>query len=698
MNILNFLNHKLYTPDYYDRQYSHDLQYKREKFANIKRVALIALPFIALFSVPGKIISLTMNGIRSISNILNIYGAKALSFDQLHQIFQLSLSVISIVGVFFSFKIGIMITSFADIIENIKDFILHLSQKEYKQALNEILLCISSTLYIGMICYGSLEIVLASIILKIILCTYEAADEFSKAKYPEFAAKIAMGLIRTKNAYDTVKSIQRRNFLNSLDKFTKLLEKIKNSKEINPLYDHPLTSLESKIEDGKVVFYDDQGNCFDFGAHFSAYGSGLVKGMNITFRKTEDYTELEFKVNHVFRQKIEENIQALQKACKNPKELKAFLILNKANIDGIKISTLEEKTKNWWDFNTKTTCKVDIIGKGTIEIGSSPEFINSYDTVKVTLREGESIYNLHQTLCMLGLEDALKQSSLDDLQRMKLGHLFHSLSPEEAFKLERSEAFFNLSTEELKREMIQKDPKMKGYFDSYLDTMELKDILPGRSRMHMLGLTKDLIKEFGNFHLTTMLTGTNNPQELFKRLSCILQIGLLSEELRTNAGSTKKGLNADHDFVGARDSAFAQVITSQTSYDELMYTHLLTGGIRILLDPKVIESGTYQYPEDILGHRTTDSWFSWGAKESEYDTRDGIHDFLAKQFKNPTPDNEIMIKDNIPPEYITGIVVENKIMKSDLLLYMSKMGHYKDGLLFGKNAETFIQVGQTIKK
>lgn len=714
-NALQYAKHKLYTPDFYDRDYKNDfpkkegvsfpLQFGIFKKVDIKRISLIALPFIALFSIPGKILSLTMNGIRSFTNISNIYAAKALSYEQFTAFFQLSLAVISIVGTFFSFKIGMMITGIADSIQNFKDSISHFTQKEYAKAVKELLLTVSSLLYIGIICFGSLEIVLVCLLVKGIVCLYEAGIEIAhggwKKRWPEIIAKFAMGMIRFKGAHTQFKHIQRRNFLNQLTKFQSLLEKIRKSKKVDSLYDHPLTSLESKIENGKVIFYDDEGNSYDFGSHFQSLGGGLVKGMNITFRTVDDYTEIEFKINHVFRDKIQESIQYLKKLQRNPKELKEVLDLNKAKIEHLKITTEDgEMAGNWWvGFHPKTIHKIDVGGKAMIEIGADPRFINSYDKVKITLGKGQSVYDLHQTLSFLGLEDALKQSSSEDLQRMKLGHLFHTLSPEEAYKLERSEDFFELTIEELKARIIETDPTMKEKIDLYLDKMQLKDILPGRGRMHIEGLTDELKKQFSNFHLTTMLMGADTKEESFSRLSSIMQMGLFSKEMKDSSGMTKKGLINDHDHFGANDSTFVQMVTSQKSYDEFMYSWWAnSNSIRLIIDPKILESGTYQYHTDICGHRLPNESIDWFDKSAAYPTRDGIEEFTRREFESPAFDNEVMIKDRISPEYIKGIVVDNEEMKQSLLDYMTKFGHFENGLLFGRDVNDFIQVGQDIAK
>ena len=710
-NSLDYITHTLYAPSYYHRNFDHDfppgevsipLKFGIFEKLDIKRIGLIALPYIAMVPIAGKSISLGLNGLRSLTNISKIAAAELASYEQFSAIFELSLAVIAISGIFFSFKVGMMITSLADIIQSFKDCISHLTQEEYSKALKDFLSTTTSAFYVGIMLYGSLEIVIASLIIKAISSFHDSVLELKQGRYPEFIAKFTMSLIQLKGAKTQYHLLERRNFLNSLAKFQSLIEKMKASRKIDSLYDHPLTSLAAKVEDGKVVFYDQDGTQYDFGSHFHSIGGGCVKGMNLTFKTTDEYTELEFKVNHVFREKIEENILELKKLQTNQNELKEFLNLNQSNIKKISVSTEEcGFNQDLIGWGPKMGHKI-VLDDSTITVGSDPTFINSYNIVKIRMPKENSLYDLHGALSYLGMEQALKESTQDDIERMKLGHLFHTLSPQKALELERSEDFFSLSTDQLKEKMIKEDPSIEEKFDQYLDHMKLEDILPGRKRLHIKGLVEDLKKQFPDMHLTTMMTGTENIEESSHRLASIMQMGLISNELKSDSGLKKGGLVSDGDAWGSDDSTFVQMITNQDSYDELFYS--MFGGensIRLIIDPKILESGTYQYHGDYLGNRMTPapSWFDWWMPEdAQYKNRDGIEQFIENEYENSNSANEVMIKDRIDPKYIQGIVVDDENAKNSLLYEMEKLGYLEGSMLFGRDIDSFIQVGQQIKK
>jgi hypothetical protein len=93
--------------------------------------------------------------------------------------------------------------------------------------------------------------------------------------------------------------------------------------------------------------------------------------------------------------------------------------------------------------------------------------------------------------------------------------------------------------------------------------------------------------------------------------------------------------------------------------------------IRLLIDLKALELGTYQYHEDSLGNRMVDSskefWFL-----ENYSNRDGILEFIRKEVDTPwwNVGNEVMFKERLDPSYISRLIVHDESTKINLLAYL----------------------------
>jgi hypothetical protein len=100
--------------------------------------------------------------------------------------------------------------------------------------------------------------------------------------------------------------------------------------------------------------------------------------------------------------------------------------------------------------------------------------------VKVTLPPGATLESFQHFLSIFGLEDALKKSTTEDFERLKIGKLFRTFFPAEAHPIERSESFFTLPLDQLKQKVIDTVPNMEEIFAQH--TVEKKELLPGYVR------------------------------------------------------------------------------------------------------------------------------------------------------------------------------------------------------------------------
>lgn len=679
---IEYFKHKIYDPSYYHRQYENDLPPNPESSSyaeTAKRAAHIALPFLSFYQPLGKAISLTMGSLRIVTQ-----GSAVISGD-IYKVAQVALALLALAGTLYHFTLGLYITTSADIIANLSQILEALSHQDYHKAAEELLQLLSSGLYLAIMMTGSLEVVLASILIQALVTFYQAREEYAKGRMPEALAKTILGMVRLVQAGQQIQIIQRRNIL--FKRYEELADRITNGKKIDHLWAHPL--IQAAYGKQGVILEDGNGNAYDFGTHLHGHGKQLVKGMNVTMKDHGDYTSLDFKVNHVFRDRLEKIITDMNGYSQD--DIKELLGLYGSHATNISVS------KQPGDF-VGENYEINLEGIGKITIGADSDVITLYDKVSIQMEKGKNLYDFHEALSFLNLDDALRQSASEDVERMKMGHLFRMFKPREATLFERTESFFELSLEDFKKEICASSPEMHSIFKKYLPKMELREIVPGRMRYAIDGLSNELSKK-GALGLTAGLMGAWTQQEIQERVASILKMGMMSSETRRDNEVGKKGLSwgADY-FTGGADSVFTQIVTDKNkSYNDFAYN----SEVRFLISPKALENGTYQYHDDAFGTRkTTQNWFWW---LNDYLNRDNIFEFLASERIDFNSDNEVMIKERIAPEFITGIVVNNAQMKNGILNYLRErnivqIDQHGNETIFSKPVDQFISVGNSIKK
>jgi hypothetical protein len=691
-NKIDYYTHTLFTPSFYHRQYENDLpQEKKEETytEGAKRVIHIALPFLSLYRPFGTALSLSMGTARILTSGVGVVNAKSWPKGA-EKTLQLGLASLALIGTLYNFTLGLYLTTGADLVANLAKIVSHLHALEYQRAGEEFLQALGSGLYLAIMMTASLEVVVASLLVQALVCIVQASSEWKEGRMPEAMAKVLMGMTRLYQAHGQIELIQRRNAL--VEQYQDLQERISRGRKVNHIWNHPLQNLNEKIDEQKVIFEDANENAYDFGSHFFGYGKQQVKGMNLTFTEQGKETALEFKINHLFRDRLEILLQNLKTTPK--KDLQQLLDLNQSHITGVSITRFNPNEGKLWNSNEKY--RISLQGLGTISIGSNPDVVTNYDRVSVQMEKGKSLYDFHEALAFLGLDDALKQSTAEDIERMKLGHLFHMFAPKAATHFERSHPFFDLPLEELKQEMIARSPKMEEYFKRWLPHMQLREILPGRVRFALDGLFDELRME-GARGLTAAIFGDwFNKNVLYERVASMLKMGMLSHEMRERHGMTANGLSGGFDYyTGGADSVFTQIVTKN---NKSYYEHVYASAVRLTIDPKILEMGTYQFHEDNFGNRQLNNGYGW---LFPYTQRDNIHEFLKIETGQFNFDNEVMIKDRIPPEYFKGIVVENWLTKQGLLQYLKEKNLVQiDGLgretILSRPVDEFIHVGDSI--
>ncbi len=528
--------------------------------------------------------------------------------------------------------------------------------------------------------YPSPELIVLSISIRILSELGQAYRETTSRKHGwiEGLGCIATAAILGHKNQDHFRYVHRKWTLLSDPKYADLWRAIEEGKRLSK--DSPLASEENetlclKVEKDSLatgsdsltdtvaktsaVVHDEKFGKVNLGANYSNIGGDQVKGMVVNCRvkpiNGEKITEVNFKVTHVARETITNNIQKI--AMYGP-ELDEFLdyagVAKSAKIShtffSYPVQNGDEYKTDWTSPTIGLTKVVEMKGLGKFEIGDQESVTSLYNRVRVNMPEKSTVQDLNIFLCMFGLNQVLKPSTPDQILRMKMGILFRTFYPTQGTQLEQTKAFFNLSTDELKKKMISLAPSMKSHFKSVLPTMKQEEILPGYKHWTIPSIAKTA-KKLGAQALTSELTTINTwttsksaIKDSCETIASILNIGALSTEERFNAGMPIHGMGSVNDhYMGGSDSVFTRLVTKNPSSGQF------NSGISLVYSLDTLNTCTDQYNYNAYGSR----------KGVDYLYRPNIEDFIKNEVQYYQPKNEVMIKSAVEPKKIVGVVVPN---------------------------------------
>ena len=684
---------KVTQPLHYVRQFENDLP----NLETVKRVAMIALPILSLHQPFGRAISTGMGICRSATELSRTL--KALSegrySDSLNHLTLTAFAVLALAGNYYQYKIGLVATTTVDLCTNLVRAYKALTQGNYDKAIDELLQAASSSLYLAVLLNGGLEYQLASTVLQGLLSLLQARKDWAGGRVPECLTKIVLGCAHMYQGYKYLEEIRVRDGVQILDPIQVLLERIQKGKEQDFLKNSPLNG-----EMHHVVLTDANDNSYDFGSHAHGYGGEVVKGMNLQFRARvidgKNMSELEFKLQHVAREKLQTLVQDLNKL--TPVELKQVIDLSESKIKGIRIeNTLLNLSSDPEALAFGGATKITLEGLGSITIGNSKLYPNLYGRVRVQTEGEKNLSAAHELLSFFNLERVLQASTQDEVEKLKLSTLFHIFSPVQAISMERAESCANLTAQQLRRQMVKEVPEMENTFNKYLDKMQQAAILPGKMRYTIPPLVQEA-KDLGARSLITTLN--RDLQVSLSRLGSVLKMGILSSETRFSNGLNVGGISSKEDFLnGGADSVYMQLLTQKTVDNKMSLDLLYPGKVRILISPDILKTGTYQYPVDTHGSRVLTNYLS--SDPSLYTTRPPLHTFVKDQQAGFGCRNEVMAKERVGPEYIMGVVVPNTRTRDTVMDYLRehdlvvKTADNKE-LILGKPAENFVKVSKIV--
>ena len=692
MNYINYVNHSIYKSNTYFRRFDLDVTWCQEK---VKRVALSILPFIAMYTPAGTALSIVSNGLRFVSHMSQAIDAEdKKTWKQVSiEVGKMALTALALCVSLLHFTTALFITTSIDILQGIYNTGQALYQGEYWKG-GEELLQTSSSVYLSFMICGALEAMLLFALLQTMTSLYQARGEIKDSHYIEAAGKIVMAILRLKSASHHVDAIQRRDEFLKKERTAALFAKIAQARAAKHLIQHPLSSLKERIEENDLRFLDSQGNEIHLGAHFHGNGKALVKGENIAFRTQmingKEVIELDFKINHAFRDQLENSIDQLRNI--GQKEMQEILSLTGSHASNISVQSGSFFKETLEHFMPGSAHQINVEGLGTILVGSEKNEPNLYDKVILRMDLNQNLYSLHEMLCLIDLSDALCLSTKDDIERLKMGHLFRSFFPKEALNFERSQAFFLLPLEQLKAKMIDKAPEMEEIFTTYYHRMKPEAIIGGRVRYRIEGLAEAAYKE-GARALTAAVTGVYSDAELFKRVASMIRMGMLSTEVRHTNQMHQNGLSSGFEYqTGGADSVYTQLLTESACKEKRSLSELYHSKVRLLISLEALELGTYHYHYDMLGNRLIDEE-SWGWLNGSYAKRENILEFIRKEQRSFQRRNEVMLKERLSASFFKGLIVSDEKTKADLIHYLEKCNLIQNQLILNTSVDKFIRVG-----
>ncbi|GAB4230389.1 MAG: hypothetical protein Tsb0021_08420 [Chlamydiales bacterium] len=672
-----------------------------EKRQVAQRIAVAALPYLSLYAPVGRAMTIGYGALNLHHRLCDIKQSWKQG-DRIH-LCRTSLKVVAAAFVLWSSvlnrPITIVITSAGDIYQDLKDLSSALQQKDLEKALDTLIHLINGSFYLAAILYGSLELLLASLIIQACKELYQSAKECRRDHRIETAAHLGMALVRLFQTRPLALTIKRKWDL--FEKYALFKEQIDQTKKGVPSKNHPLGNPSEYAQDHQIVIENPDYGLMNLGAYISKIGGSIVKGMNICLRNrvTDGVktTELIFSVNQVFREVMEPFINQLGEL--NIQEFKEFLTF--AGIQGVDdiqlidapyeyVRAVGNSYTHERALQVGETRQIVIPHIGKIIIGTG-DFVSIQERVVIQLEEGSQLDGARLFLALTGIPGALEPSTQDEIDRMSLGYLFRTFFPSEATSLSSTKEFFTSTVEELKRKMIELAPGMKKHIDEDLPDMKFTEVLPGFLRMGLSTIGKKA-EEIGAVTLMTGVGLGRTFEVACLHFASILETGgLMPTQMRFDAGLVgQKGASSLEDLEsGGADNVFTRIITDNVT--PLSISDIPLSGrfvLRISLD--ALKLASYAYENDNFGDRNKDP-------DSPYLSRKNLFKFIGDLKNNFHVLNEVMIKGFLPTEYIECCIVSSEENKSYMIKILEErnlidINAAGERTILGKLLDDFIRV------
>lgn len=737
--------------------FNYSLSAKNEyRLGIIKRVAKASIPIISVYEPIREGISISSNGYYFINNILEVFQHSELEPSFKKKLVKATYSGIALQSSIYKSYIGNVITTLGSAIQNITEIQQFYFAGEYALLIQNFAKTGINGLSLLLLVNSSLEILLALAILQMSLALFETGMEGIRGRYIEATSQFIMTLIHGNTSIHQYNSIVCRDALNS--QYGKLIQDILLGQKLKTQSQALSSNLQDSFIKNRIILKDSNEKEYDFGSYSHGLGKQFVKGNNVLIKEIQlndkKYFQLEFKINQVFRDRLKNRIETIKEASET--DMQSLLSCLQCKTSNLKIVERPSKIvlfpfifdgikpignpADWIDgFQTDLPTTIIADGVGKINLGINSNLPNLQDKITIEVEADKSIEDCIELASLISLPEAFSASSQQDIERLKIGHLFRNFFPKKATQLERSREFFDLPIDELKNRIITTVPKMESIFDQYLCKISPENLLPkmcsdsktnnilgfmnewsnilsssiknvqdiiqnyffhnppikvtpGKIRYKINGLSQQIYKAGGRKLMAAIFS---DGDQSFSRIASILKLGMLSTELRENIKLNSNGLSPTIDWMsGGADSIYTQLITEKDYGSDFDDVTFYNSGIRLLINLDALELGSYQYPYGMCGVR---------GEDVEYLNRSNIISTTESLMDKDTgtSSHEIMLKDIVAPKFFSGIVVPDqevceqltKYLKTKNLITQDSAGN---DYLLNQLLSSFIRVGNQI--
>lgn len=455
------------------------------------------------------------------------------------------------------------------------------------------------------------------------------------------------------------------------------------------------------------------------GKHLNSLDTNMLKNgvLHATMRQIDHENKvcLNFKVSHTTRNELETTLDLIKVSPSLCKLLHGAL--PPAFCKGVVVSMVNDGyyRDNGNHTFSKNNCynidkahEINFKGVGKVIIGKLHGYKCHANLIRIEMEPSIATdkipQHVHLMLSALGMPPLLAPQNKDDEEKCKIFQLLRCYDPKLEYTLSRDAAYFDLSSSDLQKAIIEKNAVMAPIFKKYLKThpelMYQQEVYPGKS-VWAIGDYAAHLRKKGAVGLMSGVGGYDSSTlNAIKTTLNILKKGALSSQDRFERGLIIQGASSVSDLSsGSGDHVFTRLITTNTIASKPpVHDFPFYGQVQFMYDLEVAERVGYAYGGD-----------QYGTKSSyEYQNRDSIG-MLTNKLQHDLPgasiySNEYCIKNRIPPKYIRGLLVQSEGLKK-LLIQALKGSEGKgiitlvDGqaLFNGIPLEEFIHVGNTFK-
>ncbi len=192
-------NLKISEPEYFHREYQHDIPLKESGnyyFDQCKRITTLALPFLSLYKPFSFPLSLTLGGLRSFASLSQLLGGNGDLKESSYAVLQTVLSILALSATILAHPLGMLVTTVHDCALNSFSIGQNLFAGDFQGAAGSTANLMNNTLYLALILHGGLEIAIASLAMQVLIGLSHSAAEYRKGNYLEAGGHLLMGMIR----------------------------------------------------------------------------------------------------------------------------------------------------------------------------------------------------------------------------------------------------------------------------------------------------------------------------------------------------------------------------------------------------------------------------------------------------------------------------------------------------------------------